>query len=58
MGSVVFPIAWLKDFVRYCAQTGLTFEPAVTHHFRVDDGVEALRVADESRCGKVVFDWD
>ena len=24
MGSVVFPIGWLKDFVRYCAQTGLT----------------------------------
>ena len=58
MGSVVFPLGWMWDLVRYCAEGTLTFEPAVTHRFRIDDGVEALRMADESRCGKVMFVWD
>lgn len=58
LGSVVFPVGWLRDFVRFCAERQLTFEPAVTHRFHIDDGVEALRVADESKCGKVVFLWD
>jgi len=69
MGSVVFPLSWMWDLVRYCAEGKsplppfekggkLTFEPAVTHRFRIDDAVEALRVADESKCGKVMFVWD
>ena len=58
MGSVVFPLGWMWDLVRYCSEGKLTFEPAVTHRFKIDDGVEALRMADESRCGKVMFVWD
>ncbi|MBM3241974.1 zinc-binding dehydrogenase [Candidatus Poribacteria bacterium] len=58
MGSVVFPLGWMWDLVRYCAEGKLTFEPAVTHRFKIADAVEALRVADESKCGKVVFVWD
>lgn len=58
MGTVVFPISWMWDLVRFCEAGKLTFEPAVTHSFKIDDGVEALRIADESKCGKVVFLWD
>jgi len=58
MGSVVFPLGWMWDLARYCSEGRLTFEPAVTHRFNIDDAVEALRVADESKCGKVMFIWD
>jgi len=58
MGSVVFPLGWMWDLVRYCTEGKLTFEPAVTHHFKINDAVEALRMADESKCGKVMFVWD
>jgi len=58
MGSVVFPLSWMWDLVRYCSEGKLTFEPAVTHRFSINDVVEALRTADESKCGKVMFMWD
>jgi threonine dehydrogenase-like Zn-dependent dehydrogenase len=58
MGSVVFPLSWMWDLAQYCAAGKLTFEPAVTHRFKVDNGVEALRMADESECGKVMLIWD
>ena len=58
MGSVVFPLSWMWDLVRFCAEGKLTYEPAVTHRFKIDDAVEALRTADEAKCGKVVFVWD
>ena len=55
IGSVVFPLGWSWDFAGFLAASGLTFEPAVTHRFSLDDAPEALRTADEGRCGKVVF---
>ncbi len=58
IGSVVFPLGWSWDLARFLASSGLTFEPAVTHRFGLDDAPEALRTADEGRCGKVVFLMD
>lgn len=55
IGSVVFPLGWSWDFASFLAVSGLTFEPAVTHRFSLDAAPEALRTADEGRCGKVVF---
>jgi len=55
IGSVVFPLGWLYDLVRFCTRSGLTFEPAVTHRFSLDEAETALRLADEGRCGKVLF---
>ena len=55
IGSVVFPLGWSWDLARFLARSGTTFEPAVTHRFQLDDAEEALRTADEARCGKVVF---
>ena len=58
MGSVVFPMNWMWDLARFCGAGRLTFEPAVTHRFRIDDAAEALRMADESKCGKVLLVWE
>ena len=55
IGSVVFPLGWSWEFVRFLATSGMSFEPAVTHRFALDDAQEALRIADEARGGKVVF---
>jgi threonine dehydrogenase-like Zn-dependent dehydrogenase len=58
MGSVVFPMSWMWELAQFCGAGRLTFQPAITHRFRIEDAVEALRTADESKCGKVLFDWD
>jgi len=55
IGSVVFPLGWSWDFARFLAASGLSFEPAVTHRFALDEAETALRTADEGRCGKVLF---
>ena len=55
VGSVVFPVAWAWDLAKFLAASGISFEPAVTHRFPLDDAEEALATADEGRCGKVVL---
>lgn len=55
LGSVVFHLDWSWDLARFLAASGLSFEPAVTHRFRLDQAEEALRLADQGRCGKVLF---
>ncbi len=56
LGSVVFPLGWSWDLARFLAASGMSFEPAVTHRLGLADAAEALRLADEGRCGKVVFE--
>jgi len=55
LGSVVFPLGWSWDLARFLAASGMSFEPAVTHRFSLDQSQEALKTADEGRCGKVLF---
>lgn len=55
VGSVVFPLGWSWDFARFLATSGMTFAPAITHRFPLEQAEEALRLADEGRCGKVLF---
>jgi L-iditol 2-dehydrogenase len=55
LGSVVFPLGWMWDLARFLATSGMSFEPAVTHRLPLDDAPEGLRLAEEGRCGKVVF---
>jgi threonine dehydrogenase-like Zn-dependent dehydrogenase len=54
-GSVVFPLSWMWDLARFCAASGLRFEPAVTHRFPLDDAPQAFEIADTAAGGKVVF---
>lgn len=55
IGSVVFKLGWLWDLARFLATSGTTFERAVTHRFSLADAPKALQMADEGRCGKVLF---
>lgn len=55
IGSVVFPLGWMWDLARFLAASGMSFESAVTHRFPLEEAPEALRLADEGRCGKVLF---
>lgn len=55
IGSVVFKLDWLWELARFMATSGLSFEPAVTHRLSLDQAQEAFRLADEGRCGKIVF---
>jgi L-iditol 2-dehydrogenase len=56
LGSVVFPLSWMWDLARFCAVSGLRFEPAVTHRFALDEALPALAAADGAAGGKVVFE--
>ena len=56
IGSVVFPLGWSWDFAKFLVASGLSFEPIVTHRYRLDDAETALHIADEGRCGKVIFE--
>jgi len=55
IGSLYMPLPWAWDLARYCADSGLSFEPAVTHRFPISEGEKALQVADEAKCGKVLL---
>lgn len=55
IGSLYMPMPWAWDLARYCADRGLSFEPAVTHRFPIGEAEKALQVADEAKCGKVLL---
>jgi threonine dehydrogenase-like Zn-dependent dehydrogenase len=55
LGSVVFHLDWSWDLARFLAVSGLSFEPAVTHRFGLEQAAEALELAHAGRCGKVIF---
>lgn len=55
IGSLYMPLPWAWELAQYCADSQLTFEPAVTHRFRIEDAEAALRTADEAKCGKVLL---
>ncbi len=55
IGSVVFPLGWMWDLSRFIGLSGMSFEPAVTHRLSLDQAGEALKLADDAKCGKVVF---
>lgn len=56
LGSVVFPLGWSWDLAKFLATSGMSFEPAVTHRFSLDEAEAAVKLADEAtHCGKIVF---
>ncbi len=55
IGSVVFPLGWSWDFAHFLVASGMSFEPMVTHRFALEEAPEALQMADEGHCGKVLF---
>ena len=60
MGSFVMPVGYYWDLVDLMLANDLSteFGRIITHRYDLTDASEALAVADEGRCGKVVFIWD
>jgi propanol-preferring alcohol dehydrogenase len=60
VGSFVMPIHYYQDLVDFMLQHGLSsgFQQMITHRFPLTQAVEAFRVADGGKAGKVVFAWD
>ena len=55
IGSVVYKLDWMWELARFMATSGLSFEPAVTHAFAIEQAEEAVALADSGKCGKIVF---
>jgi threonine dehydrogenase-like Zn-dependent dehydrogenase len=60
MGSFVMPIHYYWDLVDFMVQHDLPakYQQMITHRFKITEAVEAFRVADSGKAGKVVFVWD
>ena len=58
MGSFVLALGGSYELVDFLVSHRLSFDPIVTHEFSIEDGVEAYRVADTSRTGKVMLMWE
>jgi L-iditol 2-dehydrogenase len=56
VGSVVFPLGWSWDLARFLVESGMSFEPMVTHRYPLEDAAEALEMADSGKCGKVLIE--
>jgi len=59
-GSFVMPVGYYWDLVDLMLSSDLSarFQRIITHRFDLADAAEAMAVADEGRCGKVVFVWE
>ncbi len=55
IGSVVFPLGWMWDLAAFLEASGMSFEPAVTHRFPLEEAPRALQMADQAQGGKIVF---
>ncbi len=56
VGSVVFPLGWSWDFQRFLVDSGMSFDPMVTHRYPLEEAAEALQMADSGKCGKVLIE--
>ncbi len=57
MGNTVYPRHMYWEITRFLIEHGIRLERIVTHRFALEEGVQAMRVADDGRCGKIVFEW-
>jgi propanol-preferring alcohol dehydrogenase len=58
MGSFVLPLWMAWELVAFLVKHQLSFEPAVTYRFPLEQAPEAYRVFDAGGTGKVVFVWE
>ncbi|MBM4043967.1 MAG: zinc-binding dehydrogenase [Planctomycetes bacterium] len=58
MGSFVLPLGMAWELVEFLVNHQLSFEPAVTHRFRIEQAPEAYRLFETGKTGKVMFVWE
>ena len=57
-GSWTFSIGGLSEVADFVVDRGVPLGDLITHRFRLEEAVEAYRVFDSGKTGKVVFVWD
>lgn len=57
IGSWVYSIPDLIELLRYAVNEKLELPSLITHYFTLSEAQEALKLADSSTTGKVVFKW-
>jgi len=57
-GSRTFSIGGLAEVADFVVDRGVPLKELITHRFPLEEAVEAYRVFDEGKTGKVVFVWD
>ena len=57
-GSWLYNIGLYEEVVDFVLEKELPLERLVTHRFRLDQAVEAFKLFDSGKCGKVLFTWD
>jgi len=57
MGSYVMPMGLYRPFAEFLVDRKVNLERIVTHRFSIDQAVEAFKVFDTRRTGKVVFEY-
>ena len=58
MGTLVYPRYMYWEISRFLIDHEIPLEKIVTHRFKIEDGVEAMRVADTGKTGKVLINWE
>lgn len=58
MGSSVSPIGMYWELASFLIKHKIPLGALVTHRFGIEDASEAFRLANTSRTGKVIFEWN
>jgi len=57
MGILTYPKHMYWEIARFLIEHKMALESIVTHRFSIEDGIEALQIAEIGRCGKVIYEW-
>jgi len=57
IGNLVFPIDACQRMVDFLLLHNISLESTVTHRFRLDQAIEALKLFDSLKTGKIAFVW-
>ena len=57
-GSWTFSLGGLAEVVRFVEERKVPLSDLITHRFPLERAVEAYRLFDEGKTGKVVFEWE
>jgi|GEM_PF-530599 len=56
IGIAATPIVYMKELVSLTAEKKLPFSKLITHHFKLENALEALILMEKGTSGKIIFD--